>query len=111
MNISLHNKKVFFASDFHLGAPDEALSKIREKKIINWLNSIEEEAAAIFLVGDIFDFWFEYDKVVPKGFIRFLGKIADLKEKNIPVFFFTGNHDLWMDDYFTKELQIPVYHH
>jgi UDP-2,3-diacylglucosamine hydrolase len=111
MNITLQNKKVFFASDFHLGAPDEAISKIREKKIINWLNSIEKEAAAIFLVGDIFDFWFEYDKVIPKGHIRFLGKIADLRDKNIPVFFFTGNHDLWMDDYFTKELEIPVYHH
>jgi UDP-2,3-diacylglucosamine hydrolase len=111
MNIPLHNKKVFFASDFHLGAPDKASSKEREKKIIKWLSSIEDEAAAIFLVGDIFDFWFEYDKVVPKGFIHFLGKIADLRDKNIPIFFFTGNHDLWMNNYFTKELGIPVYHH
>ncbi|EKB48292.1 UDP-2,3-diacylglucosamine diphosphatase [Cecembia lonarensis] len=111
MNISLNNKKVFFASDFHLGAPDNSSSMIREKKIIQWLKSIENDAAAIFLVGDIFDFWFEYDKVIPKGFIRFMGKIADLRDKNIPVFFFTGNHDLWMNDYFTKELQIPVYHH
>lgn len=110
MNISLHEKKVFFASDFHLGAPDEISSKERERKIIHWLNSIEKEAEAIFLVGDIFDFWFEYDKVVPKGFIRFMGKIADLRDKNIPVFFFTGNHDLWMKDYFTLELGIPVYH-
>lgn len=111
MNISLQNKKVFFASDFHLGTPDEASSKLREKKIIEWLSSIENEAAAIFLVGDIFDFWFEYDKVIPKGFLRFLGKIADLREKNIPIFFFTGNHDLWMNDYFTQELEIPVHHH
>lgn len=109
MNIQLHQKKVFFASDFHLGAPDEKSSKIREDKIIQWLNSIEEEAAAIFLVGDIFDFWFEYEKVVPKGFIRFLGKIAQLRDKDIPIFFFTGNHDLWMKNYFTKELGIQVH--
>ncbi|MCL6260398.1 UDP-2,3-diacylglucosamine diphosphatase [Aquiflexum sp. TKW24L] len=111
MNLKLQEKKIFFASDFHLGAPDEKSSKEREKKIVNWLNEIEDEAAAIFLVGDLFDFWFEYEHVVPKGFIRFLGKIADLREKNIPIFFFTGNHDLWMNDYFTKELGIPVYTH
>lgn len=109
MNIQLHQKKVFFASDFHLGAPDEKSSKIREDKIIKWLNSIEDEAAAIFLVGDIFDFWFEYEKVVPKGFIRFLGKISQLRDKNIPICFFTGNHDLWMKNYFTEELGIPVH--
>jgi UDP-2,3-diacylglucosamine hydrolase len=111
MNLKLHEKKIFFASDFHLGAPNEKSSKERETKIIKWLNEIENEAAAIFLVGDIFDFWFEYDQVIPKGFIRFLGKIADLREKNIPIFFFTGNHDLWMKDYFTKELGIPVFQH
>ncbi|MBW3467086.1 UDP-2,3-diacylglucosamine diphosphatase [Arthrospiribacter ruber] len=111
MNIQLNGKKVFFASDFHLGAPDTSTSKIREKKIIKWLESIEDEAAAIFLVGDIFDFWFEYKQVVPKGFVRFLGKIAELRDKNIPILFFTGNHDLWMKDYFEKELQVPVYHH
>jgi UDP-2,3-diacylglucosamine hydrolase len=110
MILKLQEKKIFFASDFHLGAPDEKSSKEREKKIISWLNEIEDQAAAIFLVGDIFDFWFEYEHVVPKGFIRFIGKIADLRDKNIPVFFFTGNHDLWMKDYFTKELGIPVYH-
>ena len=111
MKISLNEKKIFFASDFHLGAPDEKSSKEREDKIIRWLGEIESEARAIFLVGDIFDFWFEYEKVIPKGFIRFLGKIAELRRKNIPIFFFTGNHDLWMHDYFTQELNIPVYHH
>jgi len=111
MNLKLHEKKIFFASDFHLGAPDVKSSKARENRIIQWLNEIQDEAAAIFLVGDIFDFWFEYKEVIPKGFIRFLGKIADLREKNIPIFFFTGNHDLWMKDYFTKELGIPVFHH
>ncbi|MBS9523031.1 UDP-2,3-diacylglucosamine diphosphatase [Litoribacter ruber] len=110
MNISLKpGQKVFFASDFHLGAPDPQSSKKREEKIIRWLNSIEKEAAALFLVGDVFDFWFEYDKVIPKGFIRFMGKIADLRDKGIPIIFFTGNHDLWMKDYFTQELDVPVY--
>ncbi|GAB3647997.1 UDP-2,3-diacylglucosamine diphosphatase [Echinicola sediminis] len=111
MNINLkENQKVFFASDFHLGSPDHHTSRKREDKIIRWLTSIEDEAAAIFLVGDLFDFWFEYDKVIPKGFIRFIGKIAQLRDRGIPIFFFTGNHDLWMQDYFTKELNIPVYH-
>lgn len=111
MNIKLHQKKIFFASDFHLGAPDDSSSKLREDRIIQWLDKIQHDAAAIFLVGDIFDFWFEYDKVIPKGFIRFLGKVAQLREKGIPIFFFNGNHDLWMDDYFTKELGIPVFDH
>ncbi len=103
------NKKVFFASDFHLGAPSKERSLEREKKIIHWLSSIEKDAAAIFLLGDIFDFWFEYKRAIPKGFIRLQGKFADLVDKEIPLYFFTGNHDLWMFDYFTKELGIPVY--
>ncbi len=112
MNINLRSQqKVFFASDFHLGAPDQKSSRKREEKIIRWLEKIENEAAAIFLVGDIFDFWFEYEKVVPKGFVRFIGKIAAMRDRGIPIFFFTGNHDLWMKDYFTQELGIPVYHH
>ncbi|HLT07177.1 MAG TPA: UDP-2,3-diacylglucosamine diphosphatase [Cyclobacteriaceae bacterium] len=110
MNISLHhNQSVFFASDFHLGAPDYAASRVREDKIIRWLSDVEKDAAAIFLLGDIFDFWFEYEKVIPKGFIRFVSKITALREKGIPIFFFTGNHDLWMRDYFTIELDIPVF--
>lgn len=110
MNISLHDhKKVFFASDFHLGAPDHQSSRVREEKIVRWLSEIQDEAAAIFLLGDIFDFWFEYEKVIPKGFIRFVSKITALREQGIPVFFFTGNHDLWMRDYFTVELDIPVF--
>ncbi|GGF16216.1 UDP-2,3-diacylglucosamine diphosphatase [Echinicola rosea] len=111
MNIQLTpHKKVFFASDFHLGAPDQQTSKLREDKIIRWLGQIENEAAAIFLVGDIFDFWFEYDTVIPKGFIKFISKISQLRDKGVPVIFFTGNHDMWMKDYFTKELNIPIYH-
>lgn len=111
MNITLKkNQKVFFASDFHLGAPDEASSRLREKKIVKWLEHVEDDAAAIFLVGDIFDFWFEYETVIPKGYLRFISKITSLREKGVPIFFFAGNHDLWMKTYFTTELDIPVFH-
>lgn len=102
-------KKVFFASDFHLGAPDKASSLIREKKIVSWLDQIKDEAHAIFLVGDIFDFWFEYKRSIPKGFSRFQGKIAELTDSGIPVLFFTGNHDIWMFDYFTEELNVTIH--
>ncbi|TDQ16463.1 UDP-2,3-diacylglucosamine hydrolase [Algoriphagus boseongensis] len=111
LDFSLKGKKIFFASDFHLGAPNTQESKIRERRIIRWLESISDEAAAIFLVGDIFDFWFEYKQVVPKGFIPFISKISQLRDRGIPILFFTGNHDLWMKDYFTQELGIPVYDH
>lgn len=103
------NKKIFFASDFHLGVPDAASSLVREKKIIAWLDTIRDEAHAIYLLGDIFDFWFEYKRVVPKGFIRFQAKLLELRDAGIPIVFFTGNHDMWMFDYFPKEFGIPVY--
>ncbi|MEL0318239.1 MAG: UDP-2,3-diacylglucosamine diphosphatase [Flavobacteriaceae bacterium] len=103
------DKKVFFASDQHFGAPTAEESKIREACFINWLASIENEASALFLLGDLFDFWFEYKKAVPKGFIRVLGKLAQLVDQGIGVYFFVGNHDLWMEDYFEKELGITVY--
>lgn len=102
-------KKVYFASDFHLGAPDVARSLEREKKIIRWLDLVKKDAAAIFLAGDIFDFWFEYRHVIPKGFIRIQGKFAELRDAGIPLIFYTGNHDMWMFDYFTEELGIPVH--
>lgn len=101
-------KKFFFASDFHLGVPDAASSLAREKKIVRWLDAIKNEAQAVFLLGDIFDFWFEYRHAIPKGFIRIQGKLAELTDSGIPVYFFTGNHDMWMFDYFTHELNIPV---
>jgi UDP-2,3-diacylglucosamine hydrolase len=111
LDFPLNGKKLFFASDFHLGAPNETESKDREKRIMHWLDSIADDAAAIFLVGDIFDFWFEYGQVIPKGFIPFISKIHQLRDRRIPIIFFTGNHDLWMKDYFTVELGIPVYTH
>jgi UDP-2,3-diacylglucosamine hydrolase len=106
---SLQNKKIFFASDFHLGVPNHAISLQRERHIIQWLDSIKHEAHSIYLLGDIFDFWFEYKYTIPKGFIRLFGKLAALRDAGIPIFFFTGNHDMWMFDYFPTELGIPVY--
>lgn len=105
----LSGKKIFFASDFHLGVPDYESSLIREKTIIAWLDSIKAEAHSIYILGDIFDFWFEYKYTIPKGYIRLLGKLAELRDSGIPITFFTGNHDMWMFDYFPKELGIPVY--
>lgn len=103
-------KKVYFLSDFHLGVPDHASSLVREKKIVAFLQRAMADAAIIFIVGDLFDFWFEYRKVVPKGYVRILGKLAELTDSGIPVHFFVGNHDMWMSGYFEKELNIPVYH-
>ena len=104
------NKKVYFASDQHFGAPTTELSFPREKKFVSWLDEIKNDAEAIFLLGDLFDFWFEYKTVVPKGFVRVLGKLAEISDSGIPIYFFVGNHDLWMNDYFEKELNITVYH-
>jgi UDP-2,3-diacylglucosamine hydrolase len=103
-------KKVYFLSDFHLGAPNHEASLAREKKIVSFLQKISVDAAEIFIVGDLFDFWFEYRSVVPKGYVRILGKMAELTDRGIPIHFFTGNHDMWMSGYFEKELNIPVYH-
>ena len=103
------SKKIYFLSDFHLGAPDAASSLLREKKIIRFLEEIKNLAAEIFIVGDLFDFWYEYKNVVPKGYVRILGKLAELTDSGIPIHFFVGNHDMWMKDYFQKELNITVY--
>ena len=104
------NKKIYFASDQHLGAPTPEASLPREKKFVAWLDAIKEDAGTVFLLGDLFDFRFEYKTVVPKGFVRVLGKLAELKDAGIDIYFFVGNHDLWMRDYFQKELNIPVFH-
>ncbi|MEP7278106.1 MAG: UDP-2,3-diacylglucosamine diphosphatase [Bacteroidota bacterium] len=102
-------KKIYFLSDFHLGAPDYTTSLEREKKIVRFLDLIAQDAAIIFMVGDLFDFWYEYSTVVPKGYTRILGKMASLTDSGIPIHFFVGNHDMWMRGYFQKELNIPVY--
>jgi len=102
-------KCIYFASDFHLGVPTHEASRLREDRIIQWLDSIAPTAQEIFLVGDIFDFWFEYKHAIPKGFVRIQGKIAQLVDSGIKVHFFTGNHDMWMFDYFPKELGVSMY--
>lgn len=102
-------KNIYFLSDFHLGAPDYATSLQREKKIVSFLDAIMQHAAAIFIVGDIFDFWYEYKYVIPKGYVRLLGKLAEITDSGIPIHFFVGNHDMWMHGYFEKELNILVY--
>ena len=105
-----HLKKIYFASDQHFGAPTPELSFVREQKFVAWLSEIQKDAEAIFLLGDLFDFWFEYKTVVPKGFVRVLGKLAEIRDSGIPIYFFVGNHDLWMTDYFEKELNIAVFY-
>ena len=106
----MNKEKIYFASDFHLGAPNLKESHEREKKIINWLSKIEKNSKSIYLLGDIFDFWFEYKKVVPKGFVRILGKLAQLTDNGTKIHLFVGNHDLWMKDYLEKEIGITIHH-
>jgi UDP-2,3-diacylglucosamine hydrolase len=103
------NKKIYFASDQHFGAPTAELSFPREQKFVSWLDEIKGDAEALFLLGDLFDFWFEYKTVIPKGFVRLQAKIAELTEKGIPIHFFKGNHDMWMFTYFQKELGVQLH--
>lgn len=103
------NKRIYFSSDHHFGAPSLQESKQRERFFIQWLDEIKADAQVLFLMGDLFDFWHEWDYVVPKGYVRLLGKIAELKDEGVEIFFFVGNHDLWMRGYFEKELGIPVF--
>ena len=103
-------KHTYFISDVHLGFPNESESRQREKLLLQWFDTVQDNAEAFYIVGDLFDFWFEYKKAIPKGFTRILGRLAQLVDNNIPVYIFTGNHDLWMFGYFEEELGIPVYH-
>lgn len=103
-------KKIYFASDNHLGAPTPEESAPRERIFLQWLDHIKEDVGVLFLLGDLFDFWFEYKTVVPKGFVRVLGKLAELADAGIPIHFFVGNHDMWMLDYLEKEIGITVYY-
>ena len=101
--------KTYFASDFHLGVDAVETSAEREKRIVKWLEEISTDADAIYLLGDLFDYWFEYGQAVPRGFTRLLGKLAELRDRDIPIYAFTGNHDMWMFGYFEQELDIPVF--
>jgi UDP-2,3-diacylglucosamine hydrolase len=104
----LKKDKLYFASDIHLGAGKYADSRERENRFVRWLDTIKADAAELFLMGDVFDFWFEYKTVVPKGYIRLLGKLAELSDAGIKLYFFKGNHDMWMFDYFEKELNATI---
>ncbi len=101
--------KIYFASDLHLGVPNKEKSLERERLFVQWLNEIKADAEAIFLVGDIFDFWFEYKKAVPKGYVRLLGKLAEISDSGIPIHIFTGNHDMWLFDYLEEEINATIY--
>ncbi len=103
------DKKIYFLSDFHLGAPDYVTSLERERRVVTFLEEAKKDASHIFIVGDLFDFWYEYRTVVPKGYVRILGKMAEITDCGIHMYFFVGNHDMWMKGYFEKELNIPVY--
>ena len=101
--------KIYFASDFHLGVPDRKSSRLREERIVSWLTEAQKDAKEIFLVGDVFDFWFEYKKAIPKGYARLQGKIAEITDAGIPIHYFTGNHDMWAFNYFEEELGVKMY--
>lgn len=102
-------KKIYFASDLHLGVPTYEESLKREKLFVRWLEEIREDAAELFVVGDLFDFWFEYKRAVPRGFVRVLGKLAELSDSGLPIHMFTGNHDMWIFDYLPKEIGLTLY--
>lgn len=100
--------KIYFASDFHLGVPSFEKSREREDRIVRWLDHIKQDAAELYLMGDVFDFWFEYKTAVPRGFVRFLGKLAELCDMGIKVTLFKGNHDMWMFGYLKKEIGVSI---
>lgn len=108
-NILSEKGKIYFISDIHLGAPAFKDNREREMLFAQWLDFISDDVSELYLLGDIFDFWFEYKKVVPRGFIRILGRLAMLTDKGIPVHFFTGNHDLWVFDYLPQEIGLKIH--
>jgi UDP-2,3-diacylglucosamine hydrolase len=102
-------KKIYFISDFHLGVPNDTDSRKREDKIVFWLNSIKHDAQILYLMGDVFDYWFEYKEVVPRGYVRLLGKLAELSDAGVEMHYFTGNHDMWVFDYLPKEIGLQIH--
>lgn len=110
MKQTLPRNKIYFLSDAHLGAPYIKDPKAHEARLVHFLDRIKDDAKEIYFLGDIFDFWYEWKHIVPKGFIRFQGKVAELVDSGIKVHFFGGNHDMWMFSYFQKELGVDVYH-
>lgn len=104
-----NNKKVYFASDIHLGLGGFEKSLVREKRLVKWLNEIKEDAAALYLLGDVFDFWHDWKRAAPQGFTRFLGKLAEISDSGIPIHLFTGNHDIWIYDYLPREIGLTLH--
>jgi UDP-2,3-diacylglucosamine hydrolase len=102
-------KKIYFISDFHLGVPDYARSLEREKKIVRWLDKISSDVQILYLMGDVFDYWFEYSHAVPKGYVRLLGKLADMADAGVEIHYFTGNHDMWVFDYLPNEIGLQLH--
>ena len=102
-------KKIYFASDFHLGARYIENPIEYERRIVRWLDSIKQDAGTLYLLGDILDYWYEYRYVVPKGFTRFFGKLAELSDNGIDIHWFIGNHDIWIFDYLPHELGITIH--
>lgn len=102
-------KNIYFLSDVHLGSLAIPHGRMQERRQVNFLDSIKHKAAAVYLLGDMFDFWFEYKTVVPKGYTRFLGKISELTDLGVEVHYFTGNHDLWMGDYLERECGVVLH--
>ena len=103
------NKRIYFASDFHLGAPRGSESRARERRVVAWLKHVAHDAEAIYLMGDIFDFWFEYRHAIPKGFSRLLGTLSEITDAGIEIHIFTGNHDMWMFDYLPEECGVIIH--
>lgn len=101
--------KTYFASDFHLGAPDKTISLERERRVIRWLDHIKKDAESLYFLGDIFDFWYEWNNVIPKGFYRFLTKLAEIAEAGVKIYYFTGNHDVWQYHYLHDEFGVQVF--
>jgi UDP-2,3-diacylglucosamine hydrolase len=103
-------KNVYFLSDAHLGSLAIPHNRTQERRLVRFLDSIKDKATAIYLLGDMFDFWDEYKYVVPKGYTRFLGKLSELTDAGIEIHFFTGNHDIWTYGYLEKECGLIVHH-
>ena len=102
-------KKIYFIADAHLGSRGVPDNRSQEQRLVRFLDSIKDEASALYLLGDMFDFWYEYKMVVPRGFTRFLGKLSELSDRGVEVHYFTGNHDIWCRDYLPKECGVILH--
>jgi UDP-2,3-diacylglucosamine hydrolase len=100
---------IYLLSDLHLGAPDPASSLVREKHVVRFLEEIMTDAQELYLLGDIFDFWFEYRHAIPRGFVRFMGQLARMRDAGVKIVLFTGNHDLWHQTYLQEQLDVEIH--